>query len=142
MGKTQHERNVKKGSRGRRGGRPRLEDAVRRTDRINVPVNEEEKTLIRSKATAYRMTGAFFLRELGLGHRMRRPLPTINIQAYRELGRMAANLNQVVTLLNLGREVGIAPEFAQRLFVLLQSIRRALLGVEDSDRKHQQGTEL
>lgn len=142
MGESQHKRKVKKGSRGRRGGRPPLDNAVRRTDRINVPVNEEEKSLIRGKAKVYRMTGAFFLRELGLGHRMRRPLPPINIQAYCELGRMAANLNQMVILLNRGREVGIAPEFAQQLFELLQSIRRALLGVEDSDRKHKQGTEL
>jgi len=142
MKESQHKRKVKRRSRGQRGGRPRLEDAARRTDRINVPVNEEEKSLIRSKAMAYRMSGAFFLRQLGLGHRMRHPLPTINIQAYRELGRMAMNLNQVVTLLNRGREIGIQPEFAQRLFELLQSTRRALLGVEDSDRKHQQGTEL
>ena len=142
MEESQHKRKVKKGSRGRRGGRPQLDDSMRRTNRINVPVNEEEKSLIRGKAKAYRMSGAFFLRELGLGHRMRRPLPTINIRAYRELGRMAVNLNQVVTLLNRGREVGIQLEFAQRLFELLQSTRRALLGVEDSDRKHQQGTEL
>ena len=140
MEENQLKRNVTKRSRGRRVGRPRLEDAVRRADRINVPVNEKEKALIRGKATAYHMSGAFFLRELGLGHRMRRPLPTINIQAYRDLGRMAANLNQVVTLLNRGREVGLAPEFAQQLLELLQSTRRALLGVEDSDRKHQQGT--
>lgn len=142
MEENQLKRNLTKRSRGRRAGRPRLEDAVRRVDRINVPVNEEEKALIRGKATAYRMSGAFFLRELGLGHRMRRPLPTINIQAYRDLGRMAANLNQVVTLLNRGREVGITPEFAQQLFDLLQSTRRALLGVEKSDRENQQGAEL
>lgn len=137
MEESQRKRKVKKGSRGRRGGRPRLDDAVRRTDRINVPVNEEEKALIRGKATTYRMSGAFFLREVGLGHRMRRPLPAINIEAYRELGKMATNLNQVVTLLNRGREVGIAPEFAQQLFELLQSTRRALLGVENSDRENQ-----
>jgi hypothetical protein len=142
MAESQHKRKVKKGSRGRRGGRPQLDDAMRRTNRINVPVNEEEKSLIRGKATAYRMSGAVFLRKLGLGHRMRRPLPAINIQAYRELGRMASNLNQVVILSNRGREVGITPEFAQQLFELLQSIRRALLGVEKSDRENQQGTEL
>lgn len=137
MGESQRKRKVKKVSRGRRGGRPKLDDAVRRTKRINVPVNEEEKSLIRNKAKVYRMTGAFFLRELGLGHRMRRPLPAINIQTYRELGRMAANLNQLVTLLNRGREVGIAPEFVQQLSDLLQSTRRVLLGVEKSDRENQ-----
>lgn len=142
MENGQRKRKVKKESRSRRGGRPQLDDAVRRTKRINVPVNEQEQSLIRDKATEYHMTGAFFLRELGLGHRMRRPLPTINIQAYRELGRMAANLNQLVIVLNRGREVGIAPEFAQQLFDLLQSTRRALLGIENSDRENQQGAEL
>lgn len=142
MEDSQGKRKVKKGSCGRRRGRPQLDDVVRRAKRINVPVNEEEQSLIRDKATAYRMSGAFFLRELGLGHRMRRPLPAINVQAYRELGRMAANLNQLVIVLNRGREVGIAPEFAQQLFDLLQSTRRALLGIENSDRENQQGAEL
>jgi hypothetical protein len=91
MKKQQRKKKVKKASRGGRGGRPRLDDAERRSDRINVPVNDEEKMAILNKATIYHMKGAFFLREVGLGHYMRRPIPHINYEAHRELGRMGRN---------------------------------------------------
>jgi hypothetical protein len=135
MAENQYKRKVKKEGHAGRGGRPRLGDEERRTVRINVPLNQEEKSVIIVKATTYRMSGAFFLRRLGLGHRMRRPLPAINIEAYRELGNMAVNLNQIVVLSSKGRESGITPEFAQQLYDLLQTTRRALMGVEDSDRQ-------
>jgi hypothetical protein len=127
---------------GGRGGRPQLEESERRSDRVNVPVNSEEKTIIIDKAVFYHMSGAFFLRELGLGHRMRRPLPAINLQAYRQLGRMGSNLNRVVGLINQGNTVGISREFAEQLYDLLQSTRRALLGGSDGDWEDQQGEEL
>ena len=61
---------------------------------------------------------------------MRRPIPSINYLAYRNLGRMAANLNRVILLINLGKPVGINREFAEQLYEELQSVRRNLLGVE------------
>lgn len=141
MKKSRTNKKVTKVASGRRGGRPQLDESERRTGRINVPLNSEEKTLIIERAVAYHMSGAFFLRELGLGHRMRRPLPAINLQAYRQLGRMAANLNRVVGLINQEHAVGISREFAEELYDLLQATRRALLGGKD-DREDQQGEEL
>jgi hypothetical protein len=46
---------------------------------------------------------------------------------------MAANLNRVILLINLGKPVGINREFAEQLYELLQSVRRNLLGVERDD---------
>lgn len=142
MGETRSRKKAKKTSRGGRGGRPQLDEAERRTGRINVPLNGEEKTLILEKAQAYNMTGALFLRELGLGHRMRRPLPAVNVEAYRELGRMGINLNRAIALANEGKPIVLNPEFLGRLYELLQSTRRALLGVTDGDREDGQGAEL
>lgn len=141
MDESRDKKKIKNGAGGGRGGRPQLDESERRSDRINVPVNSDEKSAIRDKAATYRMTGAFFLRELGLGHRMRRPLPAINLRAYQQLGRMGANLNRVVGLLNQEHAVGISREFAEQLYDLLQSTRRALLGGRD-DREDQQGEEL
>lgn len=116
-----------------RGGRPKLDDAERRSRMIGVPVNEDEYEAIGGKAQVHSMTRAFFLRHVGLGYRMRRPIPPINYLAYRNLGRMAANLNRVILLINLGKPVGINREFAEQLHELLQSVRRNLLGVERDD---------
>jgi hypothetical protein len=142
MKKSRTNQKVTKVACGRRGGRPQLDESERRTGRINVPLNSEEKTLIIERAVGYHMSGAFFLRELGLGHRMRRTLPAINLQAYQELGRMGVNLNRVVGLINQGQAVGISREFAEELYDLLQATRRALLGGRDGDREDQQGEEL
>lgn len=112
-----------------RGGRPKLDDGERRSRMIGVPVNEDEYAAIGGKAEMHHMTRAFFLRHVGLGYRMRRPIPPINYLAYRNLGRMGANLNRVILLLNTGKHVGINQEFAEQLYELLQSVRRSLLGV-------------
>jgi hypothetical protein len=116
-----------------RGGRPKLDDTERRSRMIGVPVNDDEYEAIGGKAKVHHMTRAFFLRHVGLGYRMRRPIPPINYLAYRNLGRMAANLNRVILLINLGKPVGISGEFAEQLYELLQSVRRNLLGVERDD---------
>lgn len=113
-----------------RGGRPKLEETERRSRMIGVPVNNDEYEAIGGKAKVHSMTRAFFLRHIGLGYRMRRPIPPINYLAYRNLGRMAANLNRVILLINMGKPVGINREFAEQLYEELQSVRRNLLGVE------------
>ena len=125
--------NRKGRSKAGRGGRPKLDDAERRSRIIGVPVNEDEYEVIGSKAKMHHMTTAFFLRHVALGHRMRRPIPPINYLAHRNLGRMAANLNRVILLINMGKPVGINRGFAGQLYELLQSVRRDLLGVERDD---------
>ncbi len=122
-----------------RGGRPKLDDSERRSRMIGVAVNEDEYEAIGSKAKVHHMSRAFFLRHTGLGYRMRRPIPPINYLAHRNLGRMAANLNRVILLLNTGKAVGIDQEFAERLYELLQSVRRNLLGVERDDKEDYEG---
>jgi hypothetical protein len=136
MARQQTKKKIKKRSQGGRGGRPKLDEREIRAIRIGVSVNEEEDSVIGDKAKTYHMSKAFFLRELGLGHRMRRPIPSINFEAHRELGRMGANLSQLVTLINDGKNVGINAESVQRLYELLQSTRRALLKEDDGDREN------
>jgi hypothetical protein len=132
MSGAEYRREKPEPRRKRRGGRPELDKAQRRSKRIGVPVNREEEMIISSRAKIYHMTNAFFLRYLGLNRRLPRPIPSINYTAHRDLGRIAANLNQLIMLINSGRQVGISREFAQQLYDLLQSMRRSLLR-EDVD---------
>jgi hypothetical protein len=92
---------------GARGGRPRLEDADRRDRRIGVPVNQHEEDAIDDKAKLAHMRKSVFLRHLGLGKHIHRPVPAINYRAYRQLGRLAANFSYALTLLDAGKRIGI-----------------------------------
>lgn len=83
------------------------------------------------------MTKTQFFRHLGLGCRLPQPIPAINYEAHRNLGRMAADLNQVVRLICDGKCDGINPEFARQLYEEMQAVRRLLLGVKDHDREDQ-----
>jgi hypothetical protein len=137
MARERQRSKSKKHSKAGRGGRPKLDDFERRTRRIGVPVNDEEFAVIGGRAAAHHMSRAFFLRQVGLGYRPRRPIPAINYLAYRNLGRMAANLNRVVLLINAGKRVGINAEFAAQLYEELQSVRLVLLGVGRDDHQDQ-----
>ena len=89
------------------GGRPKLEDADRRDRRIGVPVNQHEEDAIGEKAKLAHMRKGVFLRHLGLGKHIRRPVPTINYCAYRQLGRLAAEFSYALILLDVGKSIGI-----------------------------------
>lgn len=118
-----------------RGGRPQLDEEDRRSLRVGVPLNQEEMLIISEKARTYHMSKAFFLRKLGIGHRMRRPIPAINFQAHQSLGHLAGSLNQLIVLLREGKAAGVSQKSAEKLLGLLQSTRRALLTAQDDDRK-------
>jgi hypothetical protein len=72
----------------RRAGRPRLGDD-QRTGRISVPVSREEVDVIERRGRAVHMKKSAFFRHLGLGKRIRRPVPAINYRAYRQLKRLS-----------------------------------------------------
>lgn len=138
MAKKRLRRIIKKEPKARRG-RPELVDEERRTGRISVPVNKYEEDAIMLSATANHMTKVGYLRYRGVGYRMPRPIPTINIKAHRSLARMATNLKKLMTLVNTGRCHGISPSLINDTHELLQSVRRTLLMGEDSDSQNQQG---
>lgn len=138
MEKSKKKRKVKKQSKTRRG-RPELEEQERRLGRISVPVNEYEEAEILRAASAVNMTKAGYLRHRGVGYRMPRPVPAINLEAHRGLARMAANLNKLVVLIHTGKCRGIRPEFVAQVYEALQSVRRTLLEGQSDDHENQQG---
>lgn len=110
-----------------RGGRPRLEDAERRDLRIGVPVNEEERNIIDGKAKLAHMRNGAFLRHLGLGKQMHRPVPAINYRAYRQLGRLAADFSYALMLVEGGKSVGIDPQLAMQILNEIRSTQHQLM---------------
>jgi hypothetical protein len=110
-----------------RGGRPRLEDSDRRDSRIGVPVNAEEDAAISRKAGLVHMKKGTFLRHLGLGKQIHRPVPAINYRAYRQLGRLAADFSYALLLIHEGRSIGIDRQLAERILDELRHLEDLLV---------------
>jgi hypothetical protein len=121
--KKEHIKSFKSG----RGGRPRLEDSDRRDRRIGVPVNEEEDAAIGGKARLVHMKKGTFLRHLGLGKQIHRPVPAINYRAYRQLGRLAADFSYALLLIHEGRSIGIDRQLAERILDELRHLEDLLV---------------
>ncbi len=117
-----------------KGGRPRGDPAAVRTATIGVRVSHAEHVLLCERAARMRMTPAQWLRAAALSRRLPAPpVDAINREQYVELARLAANLNQLTHLANMGRNVTVADGLLERLLAETQRLRRALLGVEDRD---------
>jgi len=113
----------------RRGGRPRSLAADLRTATIGVRVSAAEYDALRAKAEVMAMTPAQWLREAALTRRLPAPpVAAINREQYAELGRLAANLNQLTRLGNEGQRVTIATELLGRLSSEVSRLRLGLLG--------------
>jgi hypothetical protein len=110
-----------------RGGRPRLEDSDRRDRRIGVPVNEEEDAAIGERARLVHMKKGTFLRHLGLGKQIHRPVPAINYRAYRQLGRLAADFSYALLPIHEGMSIGIDRQLAERILDELRHLEDLLI---------------
>jgi hypothetical protein len=123
----QRKRNSAGTTGGARRGRPRLEDSDRRDRRIGVPVNEEEEDAIGKKAKLANMKKGAYLRHVGLGKQIHRPVPAINYRAYRQLGRLAADFSYALVLIEAGRSIGINRELAGRVLDGIRHVEELLM---------------
>lgn len=112
---------------GARGGRPKLEDADRRDRRIGVPVNQYEEDAIGDKAKLAHMRKGVFLRHLGLGKHIHRPVPTINYRAYRQLGRLAAKFSYALILLDSDKSIGIDRQLVSEVLDEIRHLENLLI---------------
>jgi hypothetical protein len=120
----------------RRGGRPKGDPAAVRRTSIGVRVSAAEYDALRAKAEQMGLTPAQWLREAALARRLPSPpVPPINRQAYAELARLAANLNQLAHAAHTGRPVSVDSALLRSLRDEVQRLRLALLGLtEDPER--------
>jgi hypothetical protein len=109
------------------GGRPRLEDSDRRDRRIGVPVSEYENIVIDEKAKLKHFKKGAFLRHIGLGRQIHRPVPAINYRAYRQLGRLAADFSYALVLIEAGKSIGIDRQLAERILDTIRHVEELLM---------------
>ena len=115
----------------RRGGRPRGDPLALRTETIGVRVSAAEYAALRAKAEAMAMTPAQWLREAALTRRLPPPpVAAINGEQYEELGRLAANLNQLTRLANSNQQVTVADALLRKLSGEVTRLRFALVGLD------------
>lgn len=113
----------------RRGGRPRSAPEALRTATIGVRVSDAEYSALRIKAETLAMTPAQWLREAALTRRLPSPpVSAINREQYAELGRLAANLNQLTRLANEGDRVVVASGLLAKIHSEVSRLRLELIG--------------
>jgi len=126
----------------RRGrGRPPIPAHERRTHLVGVFVNEAELTELRRRGDATGIADlATYVRRAVLAQRPPRGVvPAVNVAAYQDLARTAANLNQVTRHLNEGGRLdatGTArlADVLDRLTAQVRALRLALMrGGDDGD---------
>ncbi|MBA3002487.1 MAG: MobC family plasmid mobilization relaxosome protein [Desulfurivibrio sp.] len=113
----------------RRKGPAPLAPAIKRSHRITVFVRLEELDKLADRAGGTELIPSF-LRAAGLGKSAPRRLvvPVLNQQAWSDLARVSANLNQIAHRLHLaGLEAGPGPELDE-ISQALADFRRRLLG--------------
>lgn len=117
-----------KKSKRKRGPAP-LAPGDKRSRRVTVFVRLEELDKLADRAGGTELIPSF-LRAAGLGKSAPRRLmvPVLNQQAWSDLARVSANLNQIAHRLHLaGLEAGPAPE-VEEISQALAEFRRRLLG--------------
>jgi hypothetical protein len=124
----------------RRGGRPRKAAEDRRTERVALYLTPAERAELerRTAMTGWRDVGAYVRRAIMAQRSPRATVPQVNIQAWGELARTAANLNQLTRHLNEGGALDAAT--AARLGVELErlggevrALRLGLLGIKGEE---------
>jgi len=116
--------NTDESKRRRRGPSP-LDPTEKRRHTISVRLNDIELAMLDSRREGVRMQRGEYLRAAAL-HRIPPTIPKINREAWVDLARTAANLNQIAYRLNAGDAL---PSLAD-IRVTLEAFRRDLIGVK------------
>ena len=113
-----------------RRGRPRKDPTRARVVKNGAHFTPAEDGRLRERARILGITVAELLRESSLG----RPLPRrhqpdpIASDQWVELGRLAANLNQLQRAINRGQAEDVPVALVEELRCLLHEVRQALVG--------------
>lgn len=119
-----------------RGGRPPVGD--RRRLPIGIRFSGAEREALRLRAREAGRTVADFVRRAALGARIVAPVPAVNIEISRDLGKVAGLVNQMVKEAHAGRIIPAA-EILPRLDEFAQAVR--LLRLELVAGAEEEGTD-
>jgi hypothetical protein len=102
-------------------GRKALPVGEKRTHTVSVRLADAELALLDGKRGRFRR--GEWMRMAGLD-RLPPSIPALNVKSYRELNRLAANINQIARAVNCGKQVDLL-EIRQ----LLGDLRHRLIGI-------------
>lgn len=114
----------------RRGGRPHKDPAGTLTVRIGTRFTPREESLLRARAQTLGIPVSELLRQTALGRAVTpRTAPSaIAAEQWVELGRLAANLNQLQRAINRGQAEGVPAALVEELRRMLHDVRQTLVG--------------
>ncbi len=108
----------------RHGPTPRPAEEVR-TNRVSVYLTDAELTDLDGRRAG--VGRGAWLRRAGLDKKLRLPVPELNRQAWADLARVAANLNQAMKAINAGEVKNLDSAVVEELFDQVQRLRRELI---------------
>jgi hypothetical protein len=118
--------NAGKEPRARRRGR-KLPAAEKRMRCVSVRLNDAELAELDAKRGRYQRGEWLRIASLDRLPALAAPIPAINLQAYQDLARLAANLNQLQRAINAGQVTGSQVEVT-RLAGAVAALRQQLVG--------------
>ena len=85
-------------------GRRKMLDSERRRHQVNVSLRDDELAELHRRAELARMPVADYIRRRALSDRLRVVPPRrLGVEEFREVARLASNVNQIARALNSGR---------------------------------------
>ena len=102
--------------------------------RLDIYVNDEELADIKRKASQVLMPVSLYMRRTALTQRIEAPPPAENVERWRQLAPLAANINQIARACNAGR---VTEEIYPALTDLAEQVRllrMELIGANDRRR--------
>ena len=99
---------------------------------VSVRLNSAELAWLDGARAGVKMQRGEYLRHASMG-KLPPTIPAINRDAWANLSRVAANLNQYQQAINAGTVHGHPPEIIQELTELVQKLRAEMLGIAESE---------
>lgn len=126
---------INEGRKRRRGPIP-LDVNERRNHCVSVRLNKHELDLLDARRAHFER--GEWLRMAAIDQ-LPCSIPSLNREAWIELARLAANLNQFQAAINSGRARGYPSNFLEEVLAQVKALRRDLLGTGGSDEGDAEG---
>lgn len=100
--------------------------------RLDIYVNDDELVVIKGKARLAMMPVSLYIRRTAMNQRIDGPPPAENINRWRQLAPLAANINQIAKACNAGR---VTEEIYPALTELAEELRQLRLELVGAGQK-------
>jgi len=103
---------------------------VMRTETKKIRFSPDEWATVEAKAKDAGITPSAWVRQAAL-NQLPAKIPELNLQAWSQLARLAANINQYQAAINSGQAGGYPPSVLSALSLQINALRLDLLGAKE-----------